>query len=515
MGGSRTTNTTRTTIPAEIRERGTQITNAAMGNYFDPGQNYQPYSYANHAQVGQDTTGQLNSFHGQAGQQTGQAGNQFNQASMSYQPYYNMAGSALASGVGSQANQFSGQTGTANQLNTNTNVNQALSGPTNTAQNISNPEFNQQNLERFFNPYQGAVIDQGVRRIQDEMTQGRLANQSRAASAGAFGGTRHAILDAENQNNAMTNLSDFVGSQLSQGYGQAVNQFNTDYGQRLQALGANNQAAGQNFNQGLAQNDQNNRAYQANLQNQMTLNQQNNQTAGQNFNQSLAALQLNNQAAGQNFNQSLSSANFLQGLGTANQQAGINAGDAMLRGANASTQLGNVITAQDQAQRDNAYERGYLDERNYPMEIYERLSAINAMQPVNRTSTSTQSTSGGWLGPALGAAGAIMGSDINMKENVSERDPEEVLGAFADVRPYEYTYKDSAREAHPDITKPGVRRGFMAQDYERAHGRATGPTTSDGFKTVDMGNVLGDLVAAVHGLEKRTRALKPKAKRGA
>jgi hypothetical protein len=55
----------------------------------------------------------------------------------------------------------------------------------------------------------------------------------------------------------------------------------------------------------------------------------------------------------------------------------------------------------------------------------------------------------------------------------------------------------------------------MAQDYERAHGRASGPTTRDGLKTVDMGNVLGDLVAAVHGLEKRTRALKPKSKRGA
>jgi hypothetical protein len=106
-----------------------------------------------------------------------------------------------------------------------------------------------------------------------------------------------------------------------------------------------------------------------------------------------------------------------------------------------------------------------------------------------------------------------MGSDERIKEDVHERDPEQVLGAFAEVRPVEYTYKASAREAHPDITFEGRRRGFMAQDLERAFGRPSGPTLRDGTKTVDIPNLLGDVVAAITGLEKRTRALKPVTKR--
>lgn len=407
MGGSKTTTSTK--IPLEIRQRGSQITKAAMGEYFDPAARYQNYNYGDHAQTGRDTTGQMNGYHSAAG-------NQYTQAATGYQPYLSGANNAASAAQGNTAGTYAG------------------------------PNFTNENIQRFQNPYNQNVIDAGVRQIGEAMTQGRLDNQSRAAMAGAFGGTRHAVLDSLNQQNAMTNLSDFIGTHLAKGYDNAVNQYNTDYSQGLQAQ------------------------------------------------------QLNNQASGQNFSQGMDYAKFLQGMGQQSQSQALASGKAF-------TDLGNIYTAQEQAQKDNAYEKGYLDRRNYPMEIYERLAAINAMQPVNRTSTSSQS--GGWLGPAIGAVGSIMGSDVNMKENVVERDPEDVLGAFSEVKPYEYTYKEKAREANPDITAPGVRRGFMAQDYEKAFKRATGPTTRDGYKTVDLNNVIGDLVAAVHGLEKRTRVLKP------
>ena len=87
-----------------------------------------------------------------------------------------------------------------------------------------------------------------------------------------------------------------------------------------------------------------------------------------------------------------------------------------------------------------------------------------------------------------------------------------ILGAFAKVNPVTYTYKDEARRKNPDITWDGERRGFMAQDYERAFKRSVGPKTADGMQAVDIPNVLGDLVAAVHGLEQRTRSLKRKPK---
>lgn len=422
MGGSKSSTTTK--IPKEIRERGTKITNAAMDQYFDPAAKYETFGYDNYSGVGEDTTGQLNQHHDAAGSAINSAGGAFQQAGSGYQPYFNRADSAMTGAAG------------------------------NAAGTINGPDFSTQNLQRFQNPYQDLVIDQGVRKINDEMTQGRLQNQSRAALAGAFGGSRHGVIDAEGQNNAMQNLNDFIGTQLNRGYESAVNQYNTDYGQQVTATNLNNQAAGQNFQQGTT------------------------------------------------------TANFLQNLGKDTQGAQIAAGDAQLRGADAEMKLGNITTAQEEAQKQNAYNYGYKDKRDYPMDVYERLAAINAGQPVNRTSTTSQS--GGWLGPALGAVGSIMGSDERIKENVTDRDTEQVLGAFASVRPVEYDYKADAREKHPDVTFSGRRRGFMAQDLEKAFGRPAGPTLSDGTKTVDIPNLLGDLVAAVHGLEKRTRPLKKK-----
>lgn len=424
MGGSKSSTTTK--IPKEVRQRGTKITNAAMGSYFDPGQRYTGFNYGGQGAtgpvpsgteagnydwsgVGQATTGQLNGYHQMAGQQIQNAGT-------NYQPYYNSAGQAASTAQG------------------------------NTAGTINAPDFSQESLSKFFNPYQQNVIDQGIRQIGEAMTQRRLEDQSRAGLAGAFGGTRHAVLDNLNASSAMQTLSDFVGSQLASGYGQAVNQYNTDYGQQLSALNANNAAAGQNYSQGMQY------------------------------------------------------ANFLQGLGGAEQEAA-------LRSAEAAKNLGNIYTAQDEAQKQNAYQYGYLDARNYPLEVYERLAGINAAQPVNRTSTTSQS--GGWLGPAIGAVGSIMASDETAKEDIRDRDPEEVLGAFAQVRPKTYAYTDEARKALPETTADGERRGFLAQDYEKAFKREN-PVVG-GYQHIDIPNVLGDLVAAVHGLEARTRKLKKKA----
>lgn len=424
MGGTKTktAQTTKTEIPAEIRERGTAISNAAMGQYFDPAKKYTDFNssdpnYQNYQSVGQNTTGQLNQYN-QAG---GTASQQYNNAATGYQGYFNAANQGL---------------NTANQNNQ--------------AGQVSGPNYNSANIQNFMNPYQQNVIDQGVRQIGEGINSQRLNNQSRAAQAGAFGGARHGVVDAEAQKTGAQSLSDFVGTQLSQGFNQAVNQYNTNFGQGLQATNQNNQAKAQNFNQ------------------QNSLSQ------------------------------------LLYNMGNSDSQNQLAAGNANLN-------LGNVITQQEQAQKDNAYNKGYIDRRDRPIDIYDRLMGINSMQPINRTSTSTgtQSQSGGWLGPALGAAGSIFASDERAKENIEDVDPEAVLGAFSQVSPKTYTYKDEVLKSHPDLTRPGTRTGFMAQDLERAFNKPSGPTIG-GVKTVDIAEVMGNLVAAVHGLEKRTRKFAPK-----
>lgn len=417
-GKTTTTNVSKTEIPAEIRERGSTITNAAMGSYFDPASRYTSFTssdpnYGTYNQVGINTTGQLNNYHTQAGQN-------FTDAGSSYQPYISRADQTVT-----QANADNQATG------------------------VNGPNFNWGTLSQYMNPFAQGVIDQGVNEIGRNLTGQRLQNQSAAAQAGAFGGARHGVIDAEAQRTAADTLQNFVGNQLNTGFNQAVGQYNTDFGQKLQANAASNAAKAQNFGQS----------------------------------QSLAQI--------------------LANLGQQRQQQQLAAGGAQLN-------LGNVMTAQEQAQKDNAYSKGYVDQRGYPMDIYERLAAINAMQPVNRTSTTTgtQSTSGGWLGPAIGAVGSIFAaSDERAKENIKDVDPEEVLGAFAQVQPKSYTYKKDIVQALPGITAPGPRTGFMAQDLERAFGKKSGPDIL-GVKTVDMAEVMGNLVAAVHGLEKRTRGLK-------
>lgn len=414
MGGSKQSSNqqTKTEIPAEIRERGTKITSGAMNAYFDPSTKYEPYNYGKYKGVGQDTTAQLTPSHTQAGQN-------FSASSTSFQPYIDQAQSTATAAVNGHQ-----------------------------AQMMDGPDYTWENVQRFMNPFTQGVIDQGVTEINRDLTNQRIENQSRAAQAGAFGGARHGVIDAESQRTAANTIQNFVGQQLNTGFNQAVGQYNTDFDQRL------------------------------------------------------AATKTNNDARGQNVSQALSLSQLIANLGKQKQDQQIASGKAQL-------DFGNTVMAQEQAQKDNAYEKGYLQKRDYPMDIYERLAAINAMQPVNRTSTTTgtEKSSGGWLGPLLGAGAQIIAaSDERAKENIEDVDPEEILGAFASVTPKRYTYKQNIREALPDLTSDGVRTGFMAQDLERAFGKPSGPTVK-GVKTVDMVEVMGNLVAAVHGLEKRTRGL--------
>jgi hypothetical protein len=205
-----------------------------------------------------------------------------------------------------------------------------------------------------------------------------------------------------------------------------------------------------------------------------------------------------NDARGQHntaFNQGITTADTLSRLGQDTQAAQLRAGEA-------ADQHGNLIMAQDQAEKDAAH-AAYTE----PLDFYERLAGINAMQPVNRTSTSTgtSGSSGGWLGPALAAGGqaAMFMSDERLKEDIADVDPEHILGAFSGLPSKVYRYTEEAKTQFPDETADGNRVGFMAQDLEQVFPEDV--VEKDGFKMVDMPNVVGKLVVAIKGLEARTR----------
>jgi hypothetical protein len=97
--------------------------------------------------------------------------------------------------------------------------------------------------ESFMSPYMQSVVDVQQR---EALRQDAIAKQARAAGAvraGAFGGTREGVMEAEAQRNLARQLGDIQATGLQQAYQQAQQQFNVEQQARLAAQQAN-QAAG-------------------------------------------------------------------------------------------------------------------------------------------------------------------------------------------------------------------------------------------------------------------------------
>jgi len=204
-------------------------------------------------------------------------------------------------------------------------------GPQNVnAQNVGTQDFTGQNVQNYMSPYLQGALDPQIAEMRRQYGITGAQQQSQAAKQGAFGGSREALMAAENQRN----LNTAIGSTLGQGYQNAFQnaqqQFNAQQQANLQAQqanqGANLQAGLANqqmgYNTGL-QNAQ--LQQQTNLANQGLLGQYGLQQGqfGQAANQFNAANQqqanlANQQLAGQ---YGLQQGQFGQAANLANQQS--------------------------------------------------------------------------------------------------------------------------------------------------------------------------------------------------
>lgn len=111
---------------------------------------------------------------------------------------------------------------------------------------------------KYINPYLQASLDPALAeaRRQSQITQ--MANDTKATQAGAFGGTRGALMNAETQRNLGTNLAGITSAGYNTAYDKATAQFNAEEARKAQEaqfgstfglnaltqqLGANNAAA--------------------------------------------------------------------------------------------------------------------------------------------------------------------------------------------------------------------------------------------------------------------------------
>lgn len=106
-----------------------------------------------------------------------------------------------------------------------------------------------QNIDYYMNPFTGQVVDRAVGDIRDEGARQGSQIGSLASTAGAFGGTRQALLESELGRNLQRSVGDVSGQLRAQGFESAAQKatqnLNAGRDRYLQGAGTALQGAGQ------------------------------------------------------------------------------------------------------------------------------------------------------------------------------------------------------------------------------------------------------------------------------
>jgi len=84
---------------------------------------------------------------------------------------------------------------------------------------------------QYMNPYLQAVLQPQLDELRRQNAITNMNTNAKLTSAGAFGGGRQAIMNAENERNLMTEMNKTVGTGYANAYDKAMQQFNTEQGQ--------------------------------------------------------------------------------------------------------------------------------------------------------------------------------------------------------------------------------------------------------------------------------------------
>jgi hypothetical protein len=155
-------------------------------------------------------------------------------ANLSYTPYM---GQLTAGQSPLQTQAFTSASG----LATPTSIGQAATqagGISTAAQGLkyapTTSSFDTAQAQAYMNPYLKASLDPQLEeaRRQSKITQEQ--NAAKLTQAGAYGGGRQAIMDAETQRNLGTNLASITGTGYANAYDKATQQFNADQARKMQ-----------------------------------------------------------------------------------------------------------------------------------------------------------------------------------------------------------------------------------------------------------------------------------------
>lgn len=102
-------------------------------------------------------------------------------------------------------------------------------------------QFTAQAAQDYMNPYLQAALDPQIEEARRQAQIQRLQDAARLTQAGAYGGSRQAIMESELNRNLMQNLANITGTGYQTAYDKAVNQFNTEQAAQQQAQNLTNQ----------------------------------------------------------------------------------------------------------------------------------------------------------------------------------------------------------------------------------------------------------------------------------
>lgn len=342
---------------------------------------------------------------------------------------------------------------------------------------ITSPEMQaaqttQADIDRFLNPYTTEVVDQSMADIERNRLMQANQAAAQAQAAGAFGGSRGALMEAEIARNALDQSARTAGDLRRQGFTTAAQLAQQDVARRQQAGTLNAQQALQaalaNQRSGLQAGMANQQAglqaalanqqsgLQAALANQAAANQ-----AGSSYAQQQLQAALANQGAG------LESAGMNLQAALANQAAGLQGAGMRLGAGQQLASLGNLGFGQAQETLQNMQQQGLLQQmlqqqiidagrgqfsqyQQQPATALGYLAqALGVTQPPQSQTTSSDPGAFQW-------ASLLLGSDIRLKKNIRK-----VGKTPGGHNLYEWEWKNQAKSV---LGKVGFDVGVLAQE---------------------------------------------------
>jgi len=153
---------------------------------------------------------------------------------LSQQPYQTYQGPMTAGESGLQSKVFQGLGNLTfpGQLGQSFSSTGAYQLPTMTSSGVTGQQAGPGGVAaQYMNPYLSAVLTPQLDELRRQSQITQMGNAGKLAQAGAFGGSRQAIMDAETQRNLLQEQNKAIGTGYSNAYDRAMGQFNTEQGQ--------------------------------------------------------------------------------------------------------------------------------------------------------------------------------------------------------------------------------------------------------------------------------------------